>query len=95
MKLELPAKLVLANTPTLLEQFAINGIGGDQVGALLLSPFIKAGSTSSVPYNHYSMLRSLEDIFRLDEHLGYAAQPSPLRAMPAAPPHGARSKLMT
>jgi hypothetical protein len=72
-----PAKLVLVNSPGLLEQFVINGIGGDQVGALLLSPFIKPGSTSNVPYNHYSMLRSLEDIFRLDEHLGYAAQPNP------------------
>ena len=29
--------------------------------------------SSDTPYNHCSLLRSLEDIFRLDEHLGYAA----------------------
>jgi hypothetical protein len=31
-----------------------------------------------VPYNHYSLLRSVEDIFGLG-HLGYAAEPG-LRA---------------
>ena len=51
----------------------VNGYGGDQVGALLLSPFIKPGSTSDIGYNHYSTLRSLEDIFRLHRHIGYAA----------------------
>jgi hypothetical protein len=30
------------------------------------------GSTSATPYNHYSLLRSLEDIFGATEHLGYA-----------------------
>jgi phosphatidylinositol-3-phosphatase len=39
----------------------------------LLSPFIKPGSSSETAYNHYSLLRSLEEIFRIDEHLGYAA----------------------
>ena len=41
---------------------------------MLVSPFLKAGATSNVPYNHYSMLKSVEDIFGLD-HLGYAGQP--------------------
>jgi len=50
------------------------GPGGGRVGAILISPFIKPGTVSNVPYNHYSMLRSVEDIFGLD-HLGYAAQP--------------------
>jgi hypothetical protein len=49
------------------------GFGGDRVGAVLVSPFLKAGTTSNVPYNHYSMLKSVEDIFGLD-HLGYAGQ---------------------
>ena len=40
---------------------------------MLLSPFIKAGTTSAVPYNHYSLLRSIEDQFGL-AHLGYAGQ---------------------
>ncbi len=50
------------------------GPGGGRVGAVLVSPFIKPGTVSDVPYNHYSMLRSVEDFFGLD-HLGYAAQP--------------------
>jgi phosphatidylinositol-3-phosphatase len=39
--------------------------GGDQTGAILLSPFIKAGTVSTVPYNHYSMLKTIENIFKL------------------------------
>jgi hypothetical protein len=41
--------------------------GGDQTGAILLSPFITAGTVSTVPYNHYSMLRTIEDIFGLSQ----------------------------
>ncbi len=46
--------------------------GGGQVGALLLSPFVKAHTTSQEPFNHYSLLRTIEDLFSL-KHLGYAA----------------------
>ena len=49
------------------------GDGGGQTGAVLLSPFITAGSTDAThQFNHYSYLRSVEDIFGLS-HLGYAA----------------------
>lgn len=51
----------------------IDGYGGDRIGAVLLSPYIKPGTVSDTPYNHYALLRSIEDIFGLD-HLGYAAQ---------------------
>lgn len=47
--------------------------GGGRVGALLLSPFIKHG-VSRHPYDHFSLLRTIEDIFGLT-HLGYAALP--------------------
>jgi phosphatidylinositol-3-phosphatase len=50
------------------------GPGGGLIGAVLLSPFIRPGTVSSVPYNHYSLLRSVEDIFSLS-YLGYAGQP--------------------
>ena len=50
------------------------GPGGGRIGAVLLSPFVKARTVSKTSYNHYAMLRTLEDIFGL-EHLGYAAQP--------------------
>ena len=45
--------------------------GGGQVGALLLSPFIKGGATVQDTYNHFSLLRTVEDLFGLS-HLGYA-----------------------
>jgi hypothetical protein len=49
------------------------GAGGGRIGAVLLSPYIKPGTESKQEYNHYSQLRSVEDLFGL-EHLGYAAQ---------------------
>jgi hypothetical protein len=49
------------------------GPGGGRIGAVLLSPFIRPGTQSSAPYNHYSMLRSIEDFFGVG-HLGYAGQ---------------------
>jgi hypothetical protein len=52
----------------------VNGPGGGRTGAIILSPFIKPGTVSDVPYNHYSLLRTVEDIFGLS-HLGYAGQP--------------------
>jgi hypothetical protein len=49
------------------------GPGGGKVGAIVLSPCIKPGTTVQTAYNHYSMLRSVEDNFSLP-HLGYAGQ---------------------
>jgi hypothetical protein len=53
----------------------ITGIGGGRTGAVLLSPFIKGGTVSVTPYNHYSLLASIEDFFRVSR-LGYAATTS-------------------
>jgi hypothetical protein len=50
----------------------ISGPGGGRVGAVLLSPFIRAGTVSATPYNHYSSLASWESIFGLPR-LAYAA----------------------
>jgi phosphatidylinositol-3-phosphatase len=50
------------------------GPGGGRIGAVLLSPLIRPGTVSTVDYNHYSLLRSIEDIFGLP-HLGDAAMP--------------------
>ncbi len=49
----------------------VNGPGGGRTGAVLLSRFIRPGTVSNVPYNHYSLLRSVEDLFGVP-HLGYA-----------------------
>jgi hypothetical protein len=53
----------------------IVGPGGGRTGSVLISPFIQPGSKNDTPYNHYGLLRSIEDLFGLG-HLGYAAQPS-------------------
>jgi hypothetical protein len=50
---------------------ALGKPGGGQVGALLLSPFIKGGNLNQDSYNHFSLLRTIEDLFGLS-HLGYA-----------------------
>jgi len=52
-----------------------SGPGGGRVGAVVLSPFVKGGTVSAVPYNHYSLLRTVEAIFGLT-YLGYAAEPA-------------------
>jgi hypothetical protein len=58
--------------------------GGGDTGSVLISPYITPGSVSTVFYNHYSWLRTMEDLFKvksaspgLDKkgHIGYAAQP--------------------
>jgi len=51
----------------------IFGQGGGDVGAVVLSPCIAPGTVSQTPYNHYTMLRSVEDLFGLS-HLGYAGR---------------------
>jgi len=49
----------------------IIGLGGGRVGAVLVSRFITPGSSNSRPYNHYSLLRTIENMFGLAP-LGYA-----------------------
>jgi hypothetical protein len=50
------------------------GPGGGRVGAVVLSPFVRAGTVSTVAYNHYSLLRTIEGAFHLS-YLGDARQP--------------------
>jgi hypothetical protein len=50
------------------------GTAGGRVGALVISPFTKGGTTSDRMYNHYSLLASIEDIFSVPK-LGYAGAP--------------------
>lgn len=51
----------------------IIGPGGGRIGAVVLSKFVRPGTVVITPYNHYSMLRTIEDLFGLD-HLGFAGQ---------------------
>ena len=58
--------------------------GGGDTGSVLISPYITPGTVSTVDYNHYSWLRTMEDLFNVghaspgldgEGHIGYAAQP--------------------
>jgi hypothetical protein len=58
--------------------------GGGDTGSVLISPYIRPGSVSTQDYNHYSWLRTIEDLFDVAKaspgldgrgHIGYAAQP--------------------
>ena len=50
--------------------------GGGRVGMLLLSPYVLPGSVDETGYfNHFSFLRSIEELFGLTP-LGYAAEPA-------------------
>lgn len=50
------------------------GTAGGKIGALVLSPLTKGGTTSDRAYNHFSLLASIEDAFSLPR-LGYAGAP--------------------
>ncbi|MBV9344479.1 MAG: phosphoesterase [Gammaproteobacteria bacterium] len=52
----------------------LNGPGGGRVGALVLSRFVRPGTVSRTPYNHYALLRTVELLFGLAP-IGYAADP--------------------
>jgi len=49
------------------------GPGGGRTGTVLVSQFIQPGTTNATPYNHYSLLKSVEDVFGLP-YLGFAGQ---------------------
>jgi phosphatidylinositol-3-phosphatase len=49
--------------------------GGGRVGAVLISPFIEAGTTSETYFNHFSLLATIEELFGLGK-IGYAAEPA-------------------
>jgi hypothetical protein len=62
------------STRTAINGPGLIGAGGGRIGAVMLSPFIKPGTLSQLPYNHYALLKSVEDMFGL-AHLGFAGQP--------------------
>lgn len=58
----------------------ITGPGGGRIGTLLVGRCIARNAVSDTPYNHYALLRSLEDLYGITTggtdgkgHLGFAA----------------------
>jgi hypothetical protein len=52
----------------------LTGPGGGRMGALIIGRDVRPGSVNATPYNHYSLLCSVENVFGL-AHLGMAAVP--------------------
>jgi len=57
-----------------INENGLYGPGGGRVGAIVLSPFVKPGTVSTQPYNHYSQLKTVEQLFGL-KYLGDSKQP--------------------
>lgn len=53
-------------------QPGVSGPGGGRTGTVLISPYIRPGTITNVPYNHYSTLGTIENLFGL-ARLGQAA----------------------
>ena len=60
-----PNALAKGQTPDPLWNATSATPGGGDTGSVLISPFIRPGTVSTVYYNHYSWLRTMEDLFNV------------------------------
>ncbi len=67
-----PAPAATTPSATTTPAIALPPQGGGQVGALLISPFVKPATFDQEPFNDFSLLRTIENLFGLPP-LGYAA----------------------
>ena len=70
-----PSDLAPGQTPDPLFNATLPTTGGGDTGSVLISPFIKPGTSDDTYYNHYSWLRTMEDIFGVGE--GHDHSPLP------------------
>jgi hypothetical protein len=61
--------------PNLTGQAGLTGPGGGRVGAVVIGFHVAPGTTTATPYDHYSLLCSLEQLWGL-QLLGLAGHPS-------------------
>jgi hypothetical protein len=66
-----PGFLAPGQTPDPLYDAKDATPGGGDTGSVLISPLIKPGTTSSTFYNHYSWLKTMEDIFNVGSGRDY------------------------
>jgi len=52
---------------------AISNFGGGHIPMVVITNHGPRGVADATPYSHYSLLRTLEDAFRLPDYLGHAA----------------------
>jgi hypothetical protein len=62
-----PSDLAPGQTPDPLFNATDPTPGGGDTGSVLISPYIRPGTVSTVYYNHYSWLRTMEDLFRVSK----------------------------
>ena len=62
-----PGALQPGQTPDPLYDATDPTPGGGDTGSVLIGPSVKPGTVSNVKYNHYSWLRTMEDIFNVSE----------------------------
>ncbi|GII28232.1 alkaline phosphatase family protein [Planotetraspora mira] len=53
-----------------------NSLSGNKIATVVYGQPVKAGSTSATKYNHYNLLRTLEDMVGTSTHAGNAASAS-------------------
>ncbi len=53
---------------------AISNFGGGHIPTIVITNHGPRGLADPTPYNHYSLLRTIEDAFGIDEHLRHAAE---------------------
>jgi hypothetical protein len=63
--LGIPGHLIAGQTPLATFDAQDATPGGGISGSVLISPLIKPGTVSDTSYNHYSWLRTMEDIFQV------------------------------
>ena len=72
----IPGHLTTGQTPLATFDAQDPTPGGGITGSVLISPLIKPGTVSTTNYNHYSWLRTMEDLFQVargDRHDPLAA----------------------
>jgi phospholipase C len=72
-----PADIASHRTDYLCSGCALGGLGG-RTGAILVSPRLRQGHVDQTGYDHFSLLRTVEDSFRIGEHLGLAGRATPM-----------------
>jgi hypothetical protein len=58
-----------------------DGTAGNDVAAIVVSPYTRPGSRSAEPFNHYSLLRTTEELLGIRRYLGHAARARSMRSV--------------
>ena len=57
-----------------------DGGAGNHIATIVIAPTVTAGTSASTRFDHYSMLRTTEDLLGISTHLGGAASAPSMRA---------------